>query len=788
MRIRTEVCQFSRLGQLSQFDRPGKLTKLTQLTKLSKPVFALLFFAISAHAAGCDVNSDSSTNVADVQLCVNQAISVLACTTGDIDGNGACNVVDVQRVVNAALGGTCVTGGSGGTGSGLPAGVTLQDPDGGLHYFARWSNSFPDDPGFFPIAVFGEYDLNGTAGIGGTKVDGWKAAGINTIVNLYNGALDGSPTDISIVKSKGMYALVHPYQNTITSSFSTTYSSAAAGWLYQDEIDGSADCSNLTTDYQFLMTSACTIGTNGKINPDILLNLNNNIRAKDNTRPIYQGYTNAFALDWFPGGPVATLAAAADLIGYDVYPLVDRRSNYNGKVDVGHPWGAYQTVTIARANAGYAKPIWPDVENSATDTDSGMNTTRYQPTGADIQALAWNYIIGGARGITYFNHCFCSVLGGAMSGDDDLNNPALASQRTAIIAVNARLKALAPVINDRFALGYETHTGQINTMVKYSGGNFYIFAAPKASGSQTVTFTVKTGTTVTVVDENRTLAINGAQFTDSFANENTIHIYKISGAAWPDATNTGVPAGTVLHSCPTTITTSGTYDSCLFSGDVSIRASNVTIKNSQINGSVDAQSGLAGQQSGLVIMDSTINCGCMSVGPSDTPTAIQESNYTLLRVNLYNSGHGAAVKNNVTIQDSYIHGLGGNTDAHKDGIFVGDGTNVVIRHNTIECNDGPLAGCTSAIGLLSDFGVISNFTIDQNLLNTNGSYCFYGGGGPQKPYVPNHISFTNNHFGRKYNAQCGFYGPVTYFDSNAPGNVWSGNVWDDTGVAVPAAF
>jgi hypothetical protein len=29
---------------------------------------------------------------------------------------------------------------------------------------------------------------------------------------------------------------------------------------------------------------------------------------------------------------------------------------------------------------------------------------------------------------------------------------------------------------------------------------------------------------------------------------------------------------------------------------------------------------------------------------------------------------------------------------------------------------------------------------------------------------------------------------VTYFDSNAPGMVWSGNVWDDTGVPVPADY
>src|SRR5205814_7716068 len=108
----------------------------------------------------------------------------------------------------------------------------------------------------------------------------------------------------------------------------------------------------------------------------------------------------------------------------------------------------------------------------------------------------------------------------------------------------------------------------------------------------------------------------------------------------------------------------------------------------------------------------------------NTPPAIMESNSTLIRVNLFNSGHGAAVSSNVTMQDSYIHGLGANTDAHKDGIFSGDGQHVVIRHNNVECNDGG-RGCTSAIGLLTDFGTISDYVIDGNLLNTIGSYCFY---------------------------------------------------------------
>jgi hypothetical protein len=272
-----------------------------------------------------------------------------------------------------------------------------------------------------------------------------------------------------------------------------------------------------------------------------------------------------------------------------------------------------------------------------------------------------------------------------------------------------------------------------------------------------------------------------------FASAQTIPPAVSTG--WPDATNTGYqPTGVTLHTCASLITTSGTYDSCQFSGGVDVRANNVHITRSLINGQVEAYSGFSGQQSGLVISDTTINCGCQSTGSNGTPAAIEEANYTLLRVNLYNSGHGAAVKTNVTIQDSYIHGLGGNTQDHKDGIFSGDGTNVTIRHNNIECNDGSSAGCTSAIGLLTDFADITYYTIDNNLLNTNGSYCFYGSGGPQKPYSSNHITFTNNHFGRKDHANCGFYGPVTYFDTTKPGMVWSGNVWDDTGVSVPPLY
>lgn len=55
----------------------------------------------------CDVNTDGSVNVIDVQLSINQALQPTSCSTGDVDRNGTCNVIDVQLVVNSSLGSGC---------------------------------------------------------------------------------------------------------------------------------------------------------------------------------------------------------------------------------------------------------------------------------------------------------------------------------------------------------------------------------------------------------------------------------------------------------------------------------------------------------------------------------------------------------------------------------------------------------------------------------------------------------------------------------------------------------
>jgi len=58
----------------------------------------------------CDLNSDSSVNVIDVQLATNQVLGVSTCGSADLNGDGQCTIVDVQRIINTSLGAACHLG------------------------------------------------------------------------------------------------------------------------------------------------------------------------------------------------------------------------------------------------------------------------------------------------------------------------------------------------------------------------------------------------------------------------------------------------------------------------------------------------------------------------------------------------------------------------------------------------------------------------------------------------------------------------------------------------------
>jgi hypothetical protein len=262
----------------------------------------------------------------------------------------------------------------------------------------------------------------------------------------------------------------------------------------------------------------------------------------------------------------------------------------------------------------------------------------------------------------------------------------------------------------------------------------------------------------------------------------------------PDGSNTGVPKGTSLsdYHGPCTITRAGTtIDAKKISCDIVVRAADVTIKRSKINGVVLLDSDVPGSDRwSYTLADSEVDAGVQE------HPAVSYGNMTVLRSNIYGGitsvqcGEKAIT---CTVEDSWLHGqqIKPGTDWHLGGFLSNGGHNIRIRHNTIVC-DTPVTpdgqGCTGDLNLLGDFAVISDVVIDDNFLgaNTGSSFCFYGGDAASKPFPhANKVVVTDNVFERGKNGKCADYGPVSSYNVDGPGNVWHNNKWSNGGNVTP---
>ncbi|MFE7223393.1 DUF4082 domain-containing protein [Nocardioides sp. NPDC057577] len=255
---------------------------------------------------------------------------------------------------------------------------------------------------------------------------------------------------------------------------------------------------------------------------------------------------------------------------------------------------------------------------------------------------------------------------------------------------------------------------------------------------------------------------------------------------FPNAANTGVPAGVRLapYTGPCNITKVGTViDGKTVNCTLNVRAADVTIRNSVINGTVYNDEGSNGL--GFTIVDSEVRIG------NRGGTGIGNVGFTALRVEVTGGNRSINCWRDCTVRDSYVHGQF--TDltgvAHESGIRMGSGG--VISHNTITCDAPdvpPDAGCSAGLTGYGDFATVEDNLIERNMfLVTTGGTCAYGGSSSGKAYGgTNHIRFIDNVFQRTAaRPNCGYWFPIASFDSSAPGNVWKGNVWSDGGVVNP---
>lgn len=236
-----------------------------------------------------------------------------------------------------------------------------------------------------------------------------------------------------------------------------------------------------------------------------------------------------------------------------------------------------------------------------------------------------------------------------------------------------------------------------------------------------------------------------------------------TSTGFPDATNTGVPAGVTLSpSGSLTVTKAGTVISGLdIKGTVYINAPNVTIENCKITGSTDT--GVVNIASGVT--GATVkNCTISGTGANNDGSHGINGQGTFIGNNISGVENGLNISGASTIQGNYIHDLKASGSPHYDGIQIDGGeSNVSISHNTV-INE---FGQTSAVMIDNYFGPISNIKVDNNLLS-GGGYTVYSDAQFSGGSISG-VSFTNNHMGS------GQYG-YTDFNGNSP--TYTGNVND----------
>ena len=275
----------------------------------------------------------------------------------------------------------------------------------------------------------------------------------------------------------------------------------------------------------------------------------------------------------------------------------------------------------------------------------------------------------------------------------------------------------------------------------------------------------------------------------------------LSACHFPNAANTGVPAGTVLKTVPgqvssgpgwsynatdkaVIVTVNGTVLSDLYIPyNLEIDASNVTVKNVEVVTGGNFGISLT-HTTGVTIEDSTIsgqnltsgrvNSAIDDVYGDSTGIVIEDNNISRFRTGVQVSAG--------LIADNYIHNPGYIHGDHTNGIYVGGTTKPLMIYGNTIFND---LGQTDDISLdASRSGQdVANKIVVDNLL-AGGGYSIYGGGARHDR--TSNIVIEYNEFGRLYYPKGGRYGPVAYFNLRQAGNVWSGTSPSGQAAEVPA--
>ncbi|WP_138180414.1 fascin domain-containing protein [Nakamurella multipartita] len=260
-------------------------------------------------------------------------------------------------------------------------------------------------------------------------------------------------------------------------------------------------------------------------------------------------------------------------------------------------------------------------------------------------------------------------------------------------------------------------------------------------------------------------------------------------AAWPTPDSTGPRQSSQRTTGNLSSSAAGELISRVtVAGRLTIRHDNVTVRDVTVNGTGTYMIQVLKKSDGTCPRNVRIEyteINGTNAAENDIPLYSPDCGYVFDHGYIHNVGRTSRLVNDTTISNSYVFSnRTGSSGAHRGAVGTNGGNNNQIINNVLMCEG---VGCSAAIPMYGDFMPVTGLLVQHNLLATTGSYCAYGGSVDSKPY-PNgsNIRFIDNHFSTRYFPTCGRYGPITGFDNGVRGNVWTGNVWHETGRAASA--
>jgi hypothetical protein len=393
-----------------------------------------------------------------------------------------------------------------------PSGTSLSLPripwEGGSAYWKKFPATDAagwDDPNFFPVVVW----YNGISSKAEAAYD--KSVGINTYIGM------DTSTDYNLFKDNGVYWIGEKLANTPASGASNW-----VGNFMDDEVDGRFTPAEGRAKLQAIKDADAGSGRFEYANftQIVISDYGNQADAE----AYVNNYTDVVSVDmyWYT-------IPFCDWNPYqgDSYIISVDKANCRTSSSYGK---SVQMLQKRDAVDNKLQPIWQFVEN--LNGGPGADAPALYVTPGQLKGAVMNSVINEARGIVYFNQSLSgSCQGGSIVRQSQVTaNFCGAAQVAAAAEVDATVRGLAPVINSQ-SYRYSFGAG-LNTMLKTWNGSAYVFAMIDGSstpGSRTFTLPAGvSGTTVEVVGENRTLPVTGKSFTDSFANEFSYHVYRVT--------------------------------------------------------------------------------------------------------------------------------------------------------------------------------------------------------------------------------------------------------------------